>query len=188
MDISVYTEYVDNNIDEIVRYVDEQFHKAKDFLKVKLVRELRNYLTPVPVHYVFKESQCSYDCSGELVKDGIVSLNQTVNDFLENEYSGTKVATYISGMGWSYQKYEDELHYYTIELAADIMFPAIRNCIEQHFNKKMSDEQFKAIKEECGGFDDIYDNCIASGFFFCYPAIEFTGIGKIKLTDIVEKG
>lgn len=184
-DVTKYVEYVNNNIDKIADYVDQQFYETKESIKTKLIQELRSYLTPKPEHYVFKPTNCFRDYSGEIVEDGTISLNQTVREFLENEYTGGKTATYISGMGWHYKTYEDELSDYTIELATDIMFPAIRKCIEQHFNGKLSDEKYELVKEKCYDFDEIYDNSLASGFFYCQPAIEFTGIGEMKLTDIM---
>ena len=77
---------------------------------------------------------------------------------------------------------------YTLELAADIMLPAIRRCIEMEFSVNLSDDDFEQIKEDCNEFDAIYDNCIASDFFFGYPAIEFAGIENIKLKAIQKKG
>ena len=77
---------------------------------------------------------------------------------------------------------------YTLELAADIMLPAIRRCIEMEFSVNLSDDDFEQIRDSCDNFDEIYDNCMASDFFFGYPAIEFAGIENIKLTTIQKKG
>ena len=188
MDNSKYVDYVNSHIDEIAEYVNECFKQSKDFIRAKLIRQIRDYLSPIPIHYIEKDDNNPYDCSGALVEDGYISLNQTVTDFLQNEYSGNKEATYISGMGWSYNTYEDELHYYTIELAAEIMFPAIRRYIENGLNEVLSDDKFDTIKTSCGEFDEIYDNCIANEFFFCQPAIDFCGIGNIQLDNLIKKG
>lgn len=184
MDISIYIEYVNSNVEDIANYVNTCFETSKDFLKMKLITEIRKYIYPLPIHYLWKPDENPYDCSGIIVEDGFINPNQTVIEFLENEYSGNKEATYISGMGWRYNTYEDELFSYTIELAADIMFPAICKCIEKEFSVSLSEDDFEQIKESCGEFDEIYDNCIASDFFFASLAIEFTGIENMKLTAI----
>lgn len=186
MDNSKYIEYVNSHIEEIAEYVDEHFEQAKDFIKAKLICQIRKYLSPVPVHYVQKYDNNPYDCSGILVESEYISLNQTVKEFLHNEYSGNKEATYVSGMGWSYNTYEDELHYLTIDIAASIMFPAIRRYIENQFDVTLSDDEFENIQFSCRKFDEIYDNCMASEFFFGYPAIEFVGIENIQLDEIIK--
>lgn len=189
MDNSKYIDYVTSHIDEIAEYVDKCFEESKDFTKAKLLRKIREYLTPLPIHYEERDDNNNpYDCSGIIVKSGYISLNQTVMEFLQNEFSGNKEATHISGMGWKYNTYEDELSYYTIEIASDIMFPAIRRFIENEFSVSLSEEEFQNIQESCGEFDEIYDNCIANEFFFCHPAIEFVGIGDIPLNSIIKKG
>lgn len=187
MDNNIYIEYINSNTESIANYVNSCFELSKDFLKVKLIRKIREYIDPLPIHYIKKFDGNPYDCSGIIVENGIINPNQTVKEFLENEYSGNKEATYISGMGWNYNTYGDELHYYTIELAADIMFPAIRRYIETTFSINLSEDDFERIKESCGEFDEIYDSCIASDFFSEYSAIEFVGIENIKLTKIIQK-
>lgn len=187
MDNSRYIEYVNSHIEEISEYVDEHFEQAKDFIKAKLICQIRKYLSPISVHYDLKSDNDPYDCSGILVESGYISLNQTVKEFLQNEYSGIKEATYISGRSWSYNTYEDELHYYTIDIAANIMFPAIQRYIENQFDITISDDEFEDIQSSCGEFDEIYDNCMASDFFFGYPAIEFVGIENIQLNNIIKK-
>lgn len=183
-----YIEFVNSHTDEIAKYVNDCFEQSKDFIRVKLLRKIREYLTPIPVHYEKKDDNHPYDCSGVIVECGNISLNQSVTSFLKNEYSGNKEATYISGMGWNYNTYEDELHYYTIEIAADIMFPAIRRYIDNQFSTTLSDEEFQDIQDACSEFDEIYDNCIANEFFFCYLAIDYVGISDMSLTTIIKKG
>lgn len=187
MDNSRYIDYVNTHVDEIAVYVDECFEQSKDSIKEKLICLIRDYLSPVPIHYVIKNDHNPYDSSGILVEQGYVSLDQTVKEFLEDEYSGNKEATYTSGMGWNYNTYEYELHYKTINIAADIMFPAICRYIEDHFHVSLSDEEFEDIVDSCGDFDRIYDNCVATDFFFGTPAVEFVGIENMLLKDIVEK-
>ena len=184
MDNSRYIEFVEENTDKIAEYVNSCFEQSKEFIKAKIVRELRGYLDPIPVHYKKVDSYNTYDNSGELREDGYVSLNQTVADFLENEYSGNKVATFTSGMGWHYNSYEDELHYLTIEIAAEIMFPAIQRYIEKELATKLSENEFEIIQNACGEFDDIYDNCVATDFFNAIAAAEFVGIRDTKLKDV----
>lgn len=188
MDNSKYIEFVNTHTDEIASYVDKRFEETKDFIRVKIIKEIRAYLTPVPPHYELKYDGNPYDHSGVLVKNGYISLDQSVMSFLENEYSGNKEATYTSGMGWNYYTYEKELQFSTIDIASSIMFPAIRTYIESSFDINLSDEDFQEIQDACRDFDDIYDHCIASSFFFGTPAVEFVNIENIPLKALIKKG
>lgn len=182
--IETYLNYVELHIKEIADFVNECFHNQREFLKIKMIRKIREYLTPVPVHYDWRlEEWNTYDYSGEIIENGTVSLQQTINSFLENEYSGNKEATYISHMGFSYNTYGDELRYYTNELGNEIMLDAMKRYIEDHFNTILSEEEFECIIDGC--HDEIYDNCMAADFFFYEPAIEFVGIGGRKLRSVL---
>lgn len=182
--IQIYINFINTKNDKIAEYVNECFYSSKDFIKEKLIEQIRKYLTPLPIHYEWEDDGCPYDISGQIRPNGKISLNQTISEFLENEYSGNKEATYISGMGFYYNSYGDELSYFTTKIAAEIMFSAIQKYIENHFYITISEEEFQLIRDKCEGFDDIYDNCLAFDFFSYEPAIEFTDIGNILLSQI----
>lgn len=185
MDIQQYANYVNSHVEEIARCVDVHFEKNRRQIRSKIVKEIKRYITPLPVHFEIKRDNNPFDCSGVLVEDGNITLNQTVTDFLQNEYTGNKTATYMSGMGWSYDTYEDELGYLTLEIASEIMLSAIRKHIESHYCVKLSDDEFEDIRCACYEFDDIYMACIANEFFSSLEAIKFVGIGDIKLSSFV---
>ena len=185
MDNSMYIEYVNSHIDELAKDINDRFEDAKDFIKEKLIEDIRKFLTPIPVHYEWRYYGNPYDFSGEIFKNGYISLDQTVDAFLENEYTGDMEATYNSGCGWYYRTYGDELQYSTLEIASIIMCSAIKECIEKEFNISLSEEDFENIKENCNEFDPIYDECLASDFFWWEAAVEFVTIGSLKLTDIL---
>lgn len=183
--IQQYANYVNSHVEEIARCVDARFEKDRIQIKGKIVEEIKSYITPLPVHFEIKRDNNPFDRSGVLVEDGDVTLNQTIMDFLQNEYTGNKTATYMSGMGWSYDTYEDELGYLTLEMSYEIMILTIREHIESHYCVKLSDDEFEDIKCACYDFDDIYMDCIANEFCCPLEAIKFVGIGDIKLSSFV---
>lgn len=188
MDNSKCVEYVNSHVDEIAEYVNECFDRLKESIKARLIRRIKDELSPTPVHYEIKHVCAPYDHSGKLVEDGYISLEQTVGEFLENEYSGNKKATHESGRGWNYLTYGDEISCDTLDMASDIMFSAIRRHIENHFGENLSDDEFEDIRESCSDFDDIYEDCKAYDFFCSMGAAEFVGIEDMQLKDIVKKG
>ena len=68
------------------------------------------------------------------------------------------------------------------------MLSAIRRHIENHFSENLSDDDLSNIRDSCGDFDKIYDNCKACDFFWAVGAAEFVGIENLQLKDIVKKG
>lgn len=186
MNNSKYVEFVNNNIEQIAEYVNQSFEQSKEHIRMKLIHLIKDSLMDEPIHYVKKYDRNSYDHSGILVKDGYISFNQTVMDFLQEEYTGNKEPTYgTSGRSWYYTTYMDSLHYVTIDIASDIALSAIRRCIENEFTVVLSDDEFDAIKTACRDFDDIYDNCMVFDFFFGGTAVEFCGLSDIKLSELM---
>ena len=184
MDINKYIEYVNSNVDNIAKYVNECFEKEKEYIKDEIIKEIRSYLNPLPTHYILEDDGDPYDCSGVIVENGVVSLNQTIKEFLENEYTGLRTPTFVSGHGWNYDTYEDFLGNHTLGLGTGIMLNAIQERIESEFSVNLSDDEFEQIKESCRDFDPIYDDCIASDFFWGIPAVEYIGIENMKLTEL----
>lgn len=187
MNIDLYVKYVYSNTEKIVNAVNNNFKQSKEFIKAELIKTIKNFLNPIPKHYDWEVDYNPFDYSGVIVENGIIDLNQTVLNFLNEEYTGNKVATYLSGMGWYYETYEDELRYTTMEIASNIMLITIKECIETKFLVKLSENEFEEIRDACLDFDAIYSNCKACDFFFSTSAVEFVGIENIKLIDIIEK-
>ena len=187
MNNDAYIKYINSNTEKITDYVNSCFETSKEFIRDKLIGKIKEYINPLPAHYKIKDDEKPHDCSGILVKNGTVNPDQTVTDFLTKEYSGNKEATNISGAGWSYNTYGDELSYYTLELATDIMISAIKRYIETEFSVNLSDKDFEQIKNECRDFDDIYDNSVAYDFYLSDFAVKFAGIENLSLTEILTK-
>lgn len=126
--------------------------------------------------------------SGELYEDGKVSLEQTVSEFLESEYTGASRATYVSHYGLSYNTYGDSLSDDTLEIGCSIMTDGIEDFVQRNAGipcERFSREEFFDIKTECNEFDPIYDECRASDFFWATAAVEFAGIDKMTLKEVL---
>ncbi len=182
--IEQYGSYIKEHLDEIVKMVDEQFILSKDFIRAKLIKEIKGYLSPIPVHYKWMYDGCPYDRSGILIEDGYVDTNQTVLEFLQNEYNGNKRASFMSGCGFFYDTYGEELSYCTLEIAGDILYCSVRRALEEFYHTNLSDEMFEELMDEWQ--DEIYTNCLADEFFSYELAIEFVNIGDIKLFQLIK--
>ena len=86
MDNSAYIEYVNSNESKIAKNVNDCFESLKDCIRTELISEIKEYLNPIPVHYDWRPDGNPYDISGEIIKNGYVLLDQTIDSFLENEY------------------------------------------------------------------------------------------------------
>lgn len=178
-----YREYISEHAKEIGEKVNHQMCKSIDTIRNDFLEAIKEYLDPLPVHYEWQDDGCPYDFSGEMVKNGIVDLNQTVKEFLRHEYTGNKTATFVSGCGFSYDTYGDSLSYYTLERAEDVLHEVTRRELDLAFPNEITDVLYDQIMSF--SHDDVYDNCLAYEFFLWEPAIDFVGIGDIKLSELM---
>lgn len=178
-------EIIKDHTEEIAKKINEQFELEKDSIKEQLLEEIRGYITPVPKHYEWTRGYCPYDDSGEIYVDGLVSLYQTIAEFLENEYTGEKEATYESHRGFYYECYGDKLCYITQDIEGEILRKVTRKYLEELFGKELTEEEFDDVMDEY--HDELYDGSIAYEFFWYETGIEFTGIQNMKLSELVEK-
>lgn len=182
-DITKYAEYIKEHAKEIGEKVNHEMRESIDSIREDLVDTIKAYLEFSPIHYEWQPDGCPYDSSGKIVEKGTVSLDQTVKEFLSNEYTGRTTATFTSGHGLSYDAFGYELSYYTFELAEDFMYNVTKNELELVFPQEINDDMFNEIINYC--HDDIFDNCLAIDFFCWEPAIDFVGIGDIKLSELM---
>ena len=185
MDCEKYIEYVNNNTESIEAYVDTCFEEGKEFFRAKLVKLIKDSITPLPPHYILTHyNDPPYDHSGELVEKGIIDTSQTVEDFLANEYVGAWIATYEKGMGKEWPTYEDSFREDTLDWGNSTMISAIRKCIETEFSVSLSNDEFEQIAHGCNDFDDIIDNTKASDFFYPSMVAEFVDILNLRLSEL----
>lgn len=170
---------------EIAKKINEQFELEKDSIKKQLLDEIKGYITPVPSHYEWTRGDCPYDDSGEIYVDGLVSLDQTIADFLENEYTGEKEATYQSRHGFYYECYGDQISYLLKEIKENIVQKTVKKYVEELFGEEISEDDLFRIFEEY--YSEIYAESIAFDFDFYGDAVKFTGIQNMKLSELVEK-
>ena len=130
-------EIIKDHTEEIAKKINEQFELEKESIKEQLLDEIKGYITPVPSHYEWTRGDCPYDDSGELYVDGLVSLDQTIAEFLENEYTGEKEATYESHRGFYYECYGDKLCYVTQDIEGEILRKVTRKYLEELFGKSL---------------------------------------------------
>lgn len=179
---------IKQNEDEIAEYVNSLFLAQKDDIREQLLEDLAAMLDPIPTHYEWRSNDCPYDYSGELYEDGKVSLDQTVSEFLENEYTGAKRASYVSHCGFFFDKYGEPFSDGTLDIAWSIMTDGIKEFVEKKTGiscEQFTDDDFDEIQIECNSFDPIYMNCYAFDFFSAIPPVEFVGIDKMTLKEVL---
>lgn len=183
-DITKYAEYIKEHAKEIGEKVDARIFDLEDEIKEEIFDEIRDYLMPLPDHYEWRHDGCPYDFSGEIFEDGFVSLDQTIQNFLENEYTGRWRPTYSSGRGLAYDVYGDDLSYLTREIAGRIFNDTTKKVLEDAFAEEISEDLFDEIM--CFHRDKIYYNSYVSSLFFDWEgAVEYLGIGNVKLSDLI---
>lgn len=179
--VQQYVDFVNDNTDLICREVDSELESSKDFIKKEILECVSSLIHPIPMHYERYFGDCPYDDSGNILPDGRISLYQTIKDFLENEYVGTREATYVSHFGFNYPTYDKVVSEDTLNIATTIMSCTIQNLLEKHFNTKLSDDEIEIISGACCDFEDVYVGTHVSDFFYAEYAVEFCGIADTML-------
>ena len=180
-------EYVNSHTNELAKSVNAEFDTQKEQIKEKLIDEIGNMIYPLPVHYEwYFDEYCSFDHSGELEEKGKINLDQTVMNFLENEYTGEWIASYENGRGKNYVTYGDELSYLTLGIGGIIEHETIKKTLEHEFSVSLSDDDMENIRTSCNEFDEIFDKSYAGDFYFSKNAVAFCGIQNMTLREIYE--
>lgn len=102
-----------------IRKIEEEIEKdlikifktmEKDELVTQTAGFVCNAILSYPKYEVIHDYDPPWDWSGELRKIGCLDFRdyETVKEFCE-EYTGEKTATYMSGMGWRYNTFDEEL-------------------------------------------------------------------------------
>lgn len=178
-------EIIKDHTKEIAKKINEQFEQEKDSIKKQLLDEIKGYITPVPKHYEWTRGDCPYDDSGEIYVDGLISLDQTIADFLENEFTGEKEATYESRHGFRHETYGDRIENLARNIGFDILKKITCGYAEKLFNTAISGEDFMRILEKYNY--EIYVDSMSFDFIFYERAIRFVRIEGLKLSELVEK-
>lgn len=181
-----YAEYVDTHTEEIAKKVDIAFEEQKENIKEKIFDWIANCFDENGAcnQYKWYKDYCPWDFSGEVKLDGSVSLEQTIEEFLRDEYTGQWEASYTSHYGKNWKTYGDDLSYATLDIGWDIMLGAIKKAVEEEFKTTLSDNDMSCIRDECD-FDSVYDECRANEFFCWEGAVEFVDIRDIELRDLL---
>jgi len=183
-----YCLFVEDNCQEIAEKVNRTFEERKEELYKELIKILQDTLEDGNlVHYEwspYSENGEYWDHSGSLQESGKIDLTQTVEDFLEYEYTGNWSPSYESGRGKNYDCYGNSLSYDTNEIGGDVMREVITDVLVKEFPELSRDDCDDIIFDT---FDSIYDNCYARDFFFAEGAYEYVGLSKKSLQEIMEE-
>lgn len=187
--ILAYAKYVDAHSEEIAKLINVEFEKEKENIQEKIFDWIEGCFESDGTcqHYEWYDDHCPWDNSGDLKKCGNVDLEQTIEMFLDYEYTGDWTPTFESHNGKSYVTYGELLAYETVEIGGEIMLKGIKEAIEKEFSVKLSDEELYDVRDFSeDDFDEILCSCLAYDFGCCEGAIVFTGIGDIVLGDLLE--
>lgn len=172
--IEKYVKYIEENLSEVTDKVSDFFDERTNDISSIILRWIKASAANA-IHYEWEPDDCSYDSSGVIKEDGIIDKNISIMEFLENEYTGAKEATYTSGRGFHYTSYDDMFSYRTLELGEKMMRDAVKDFLNEKFCSDNVDEKdAENVILEC--HDIIYDNCPATKFFTCAGALIYCSV------------
>lgn len=147
--------------DEITNRINARYESEKDMLLTYCAVILQKHIQTGD-HYEWRDVYDPFDKSGDIyetglsIKDEIVQdpKNYTLDDLLE-EYTGGKVPTFVSGIGWGFTKIGEEL---SDELMYEISYSMVCDIVTDVIEEKLlpladDDEMRHAIIEACDNLD-----------------------------------
>ena len=182
------TELLGECFEKICKEIDDEFYTREEelctFFSVIIGTTFFGDDEPLP-HYRWSYDGCSYDYSGELIRDGDINIDITLGEFLD-EYTGSKWATFESGRGWSYTRYEKEVSHDLLEIGEMIM----RSVIERYVDtERLTGDSELLFWDEI--HDSFYDNTLTYSFF-CTELIASSGLSvfdyDMPLQDYLQIG
>lgn len=185
--IKQYGDFVTEHAIEIAQKTDELLYERRPELR-ELVQDLIiGSIDDEMIHYEkYWDDWCTWDCSGEIRPNGHIDLNLTIEDFLENELTGARMATFTSGCGWNYLTYGDDIEDDIRDWSYNVMRDAIQESIEKEFDVSMPDKEldnvFYTIDD---AIEEISEESEVNEFFWWNHAVDVVGIGNVKLKDIL---
>lgn len=183
-----YLKYIDSHVEEISSQVNTAFLQKKEKIRediISLIVSVFGDDKSVP-HYEWQRGDVPWDYSGELYKAGKINLNQTIAEFLDDEYTGNWIPTFQSGHGMRFATYEDSLSEETLNIGCSIMLDVIQHCVENEFHITFTPDEFEDFRIE-GDFDSVYDNCLANEFFSALGAVRYVGLENVTLKDLLDE-
>lgn len=167
--IKKYICFVQEHNKEVVKKVTEKFNENRDDITREIFRLIAKKAENAK-HYIWEPDNCSYDHSGLIKEDGTVDKGITIREFLENEYTGNKIATYESGCGFSYNTFDDEISYDTLDIAYRIMKESVTEQLRSFFKEDIDEKNVDIAFETI--YDDVYVDSPAYNFFSCVGALD----------------
>ena len=177
--------YIVQNLGDIIEYINSQLPDMHSYIANRVLGEIRSYLSPLPKHYKWEiDEAVTWDRSGRIEQDGLISLNQTVITFLEEEYTGNSIATYESGRGLDYMTYRDKLDDFVRYLGAELKIALTARYIENNTGIVLEDKDYTTVSD-CISDNDDFDEDLDIDFFDCTDVMRILGINDVLLGDLV---
>lgn len=178
-------EYIVQNLGDIIKYINSQLPDMHSYIANRVLGEIRSYLSPLPKHYRWEiDEAVTWDRSGRIEQDGLISLNQTVKTFLEEEYTGNSLATYESGRGLDYLTYIDKLDDFIRDLGVELKRALTARYIENNTGIVLEDKDYTTVSD-CISDNDDFDEDLDIDFFDCTDVMRVLGISDVLLGDLV---
>ncbi|MCR5608284.1 MAG: hypothetical protein K6G26_04400, partial [Lachnospiraceae bacterium] len=142
----LYISYLKDNVELFIQMLLEKSNDFEEKNRIEILKQIASFTKGKLVHYELEhDSYCTWDHSGYLEEDGYISNDITVKEFLENEYTGRWVATYISGHGMHYTDYKESFEEELSESLNNFKMKNIKNKLNEYFGVNISDAEFNDL-------------------------------------------
>lgn len=169
--------YFQDHAKEIAEQINRDFIEKKEEFRLVALGVIKGYITPVPPHF---------ELDGEELKcKGTIDLNQTISNFLSNEY----LPPFFAGKNaswWEFQcqkisqmkpKYEDFFRFEIHNIVFEIVEKRIESILAAEF------PEYEGLGLYCNLFAYVQNSVPVQVFDF-WTAIDLLEIGDVLLKDL----
>lgn len=169
--------YFQDHAKEIAEQINQDFIEKKEEFRLVALDVIKSYITPIPPHF---------ELDGEELKcKGMLDLNQTVSNFLRNEY----LPPFFAGNNatwWELQcqkisrtkpKYEDFFRFEIHNIVFEIVEKRIESILAAEF------PEYEGLGLYCNLFAYVQNSVPVQVFDF-WTAIDLLEIGDVSLKDL----
>lgn len=137
--------------------------------------------------YEWRPDNCPYDHSGDVYETGVINIDESVADFIE-EYDGGWKPTFESGRGKEFTRLEEGISEYLMMEPYNVSRRIIHNMLDDKFPGEINDDNFQDILDELDWeISDMIDDAGGLNVLYYDGLIDYYGLSDQSVRNVIDK-
>lgn len=183
MNTEKYINFINSHPAEAGKAILKEFVSTEEKTRNMVICKLKSYLIPTPEHFVRESDDCD-----ELTPDGLVSLDQTVYQFLEDEYISAKKIPYADGREMFFTTYGNDFTRFSNNIVDKAITDGLKNYLEDNFKVSLSENDVNKIQADPKfDYGVLLKKCPLIGFLYVTSFVKEFKLDTVSLSDILKE-